>query len=61
VPLAEDHELVKALVASLVVPVFGEFPVPLLGFGPSPAVGAFLGLAVLERLSGRGAELEPEL
>jgi hypothetical protein len=37
---------------SLVAPCFGEFPVPLLGFGSSPLVGAFLGLAALQRLQG---------
>ncbi len=36
--------------ATIVVPVFGEFPVPLLGFGSSPVVGAFLGLAALDAL-----------
>jgi len=46
---------------SLVAPCFGEFPVPLLGFGSSPMVGAFLGLAVLQRLErepARPGELE---
>ncbi|HEX6277252.1 MAG TPA: hypothetical protein VFZ53_29625 [Polyangiaceae bacterium] len=38
------------LAGTIVVPVFGEFPVPLLGFGPSPVVGAFLGLAALDAL-----------
>lgn len=37
---------------SVVAPCFGEFPVPLLGFGSSPMVGAFLGLAALQRLQG---------
>ncbi len=33
--------------------LFGEFPVPLVGFGASPILGAYLGLAALERrLSG---------
>ncbi|MBL8744360.1 MAG: hypothetical protein JNK04_24805 [Myxococcales bacterium] len=36
-------------VASLAVPLVGEFPVPLLGFGSSPALGAFLGLGLLSR------------
>jgi hypothetical protein len=39
------------LVGTMVVPFFGEFPIPLLGFGPSPVVGAFLGLAALEILA----------
>ena len=39
------------LAGTMVVPCFGEFPVPLLGFGPSPVVGAFLGLAVLSILA----------
>jgi hypothetical protein len=39
------------LAGTIVAPVFGEFPVPLLGFGPSPIVGAFLGLAALEILA----------
>jgi cell division protein FtsW (lipid II flippase) len=40
------------------VPVFGEFPVPLLGYGPSPLVGAFLGLSLLrvaERRMSKGS------
>lgn len=32
-----------------VVSAFGQFPVPLLGFGASSVLGAFLGLAVLRR------------
>lgn len=32
-----------------VVTTFGEFPVPLLGYGPSPLIGAFLGMAMLLR------------
>jgi cell division protein FtsW (lipid II flippase) len=35
---------------ALVAASFGEFPVPLLGFGPSPILGAFLGLGMLQRL-----------
>lgn len=35
---------------SLAAPLWGEFPVPLLGYGPSPIVGAFLGVACLEQL-----------
>lgn len=38
------------LAASVIVPVFGEFPVPLLGFGLSPVLGAFAGLAALGRV-----------
>ena len=41
------------LAGTIVVPFFGEFPVPLLGFGPSPMVGAFVGLAALEILARR--------
>jgi hypothetical protein len=41
------------LAGTIVVPFFGEFPVPLLGFGPSPVVGTFLGLAALEILARR--------
>ena len=35
---------------AIFVHAFGEFPVPLLGFGASPLVGAFLALATLERV-----------
>jgi hypothetical protein len=41
--------LVAYLACSLAVVLLGEFPVPLLGFGPSPAIGAFVGLAALRR------------
>lgn len=41
--------LVAYFAAGLLVPLVGQFPVPLLGFGASPALGAFLGLAVLDR------------
>lgn len=37
------------LAASVAVVAFGEFPVPLLGFGPSPLLGAYLALAVLHQ------------
>jgi cell division protein FtsW (lipid II flippase) len=37
------------LAASAAVVAFGEFPVPLLGFGPSPLLGAYIALAVLHR------------
>jgi cell division protein FtsW (lipid II flippase) len=40
------------LAAACVVTAFGEFPVPLLGFGMSATVGPFLGLSVLRRLKG---------
>jgi hypothetical protein len=43
--------LAMYFVGTIVAPLFGEFPVPLLGFGPSPIVGAFLGLAALEILA----------
>lgn len=36
--------------ALLVAPLFGAFPVPLLGYGPSSVIGAFMGLAFLKRL-----------
>lgn len=32
-----------------VVTTLGEFPVPLIGYGPSPLIGAFLGIAMLLR------------
>jgi cell division protein FtsW (lipid II flippase) len=47
---AAEVSLIAYFAGTLVAPVFGEFPVPLLGFGPSPVVGAFLGLAALQRL-----------
>lgn len=37
----------------------GEFPVPLLGFGSSPTVGAFLGLAALRLLPGGARTASP--
>ena len=42
--------LVGYFTGALVAARIGEFPVPLLGFGASPTVGAFLGLAALRRL-----------
>lgn len=42
------------LAGTMLVVRFGEFPVPLLGFGPSPILGLFLGLAALYRLSAHG-------
>ncbi|MFO0614242.1 MAG: hypothetical protein U0414_16755 [Polyangiaceae bacterium] len=41
--------LAAYFVALAIVPCVGEFPVPLLGFGASPVIGAFLGVASLER------------
>lgn len=49
-PLPPAAALVGYFAGSLVAPCFGEFPVPLLGFGTSPMLGAFLGLAMLRRL-----------
>lgn len=46
---------------SLLAACFGEFPIPLLGFGPSPVVGAFLGLAVLEGSIRASATAAPSL
>lgn len=46
---AGELSLTTYFVASLAVPLVGEFPVPLLGFGSSPALGAFLGLGMLSR------------
>lgn len=40
--------LMAHFAGSLLAPVFGEFPVPLLGFGPSPVLGAFVGIAALQ-------------
>lgn len=46
-----------------VVTTFGEFPVPLIGYGPSPLIGAFLGIAMLLRaervLIAEGSTLNP--
>jgi len=41
--------LVAYFFGSLVAVRFGEFPVPLLGFGPSATLGAFAGFAALRR------------
>jgi Cell cycle protein len=59
-PLLDDHldrasrpaavALVGYFVGSLVAVRFGEFPVPLLGFGPSATLGAFLGFGALRTL-----------
>ena len=35
------------LLASVLVVAFGEFPMPVLGFGASPVLGAVLGLGLL--------------
>ncbi len=48
--LPATYALVGYFAGSVLAPVFGEFPVPLLGFGTSPVVGAFVGLATLTRL-----------
>ncbi|MEJ7733889.1 MAG: FtsW/RodA/SpoVE family cell cycle protein [Polyangiaceae bacterium] len=45
-----SRALAAYLGASTVVHLFGEFPVPALGFGASPVLGAFLGLTALQRL-----------
>jgi hypothetical protein len=34
---------------TVLVSAVGEFPVPLVGYGPSPLIGAFLSMAVLVR------------
>lgn len=47
--------LAAYLAASMVVHAFGEFPVPLLGFGASPIIGTFIGLAALERVRRGGS------
>jgi hypothetical protein len=49
-PIAPAAALVGYFAGSLIGTSFGEFPVPLLGFGTSPTVGAFLGLAAFRRL-----------
>jgi hypothetical protein len=57
-----EGALAACFAASIVATTVGEFPVPLLGYGPSPVVGAFLGLAALRRLresatgAGRGSD-----
>lgn len=48
--------LVGYFAGSLVAALLGEFPVPLLGFGTSPTLGAFLGLAALWRSQAGAAE-----
>lgn len=45
-----EGALAACFAASIIATTAGEFPVPLLGFGPSPVVGAFLGLAALRRM-----------
>jgi len=49
-PLGAALAIAGYFAGSLVAPRFGEFPVPLLGFGTSPTLGAFLALAMLRRL-----------
>ncbi len=48
-PAVAAGALAVYLAASVAVVAFGEFPVPLLGFGPSPLLGAYLALALLHR------------
>lgn len=45
--------------ASAVVTHFGEFPVPLLGFGPSPVIGAFVALGMLEQAPAEAGSTRP--
>lgn len=45
--LSDGLVLAVYLVGSALVVLAGEFPVPVLGFGASPVLGAFLGLAAL--------------
>lgn len=45
-----QRALAAYFAGSLLAAAVGEFPVPLLGLGPSPTVGAFLGLGALRRL-----------
>jgi hypothetical protein len=57
-----QRALAAYFVGSLLAAAAGEFPIPLLGLGPSPTVGAFLGLGALERLRSnavRGAIVPP--
>ena len=61
-PVLAQRALVAYFAGALLATALGEFPVPLLGLGPSPTVGAFLGLAALQRVrSGvaRGAIAPP--
>lgn len=46
--------------ATIVVPAFGAFPVPVLGHGASPILGAALGLALL-RDHGRDGAADPDV
>lgn len=52
---ATAASLTAYFVALAVVPCLGQFPVPLLGFGASPVIGAFVGLAAFERTRRLGA------
>jgi cell division protein FtsW (lipid II flippase) len=54
--LSARTALVVYLAGSLGVVLAGEFPVPLLGFGSSPVIGAFLGLALLASCGGAAPE-----
>jgi len=55
-PLAPALAIAGYFAGSLIAPRFGEFPVPLLGFGTSPTLGAFLALAMLRRLQLAGLD-----
>jgi hypothetical protein len=57
---AVARALAVYLVVSALVVLFGEFPIPLLGFGPSPALGAFFGLAALQRFCARSRPASAE-
>lgn len=46
--------LTAYFVTAALVVVFGQFPVPLFGFGASSILGAFFGLAALRRASSHG-------
>lgn len=52
--------LVSYLAGTVGAAYWGEFPVPLLGFGTSHVVGVFLGLAGLERLGSEGERPSPQ-
>lgn len=52
--------LATYFVGLAVVPLVGAFPVPLLGFGASPVIGAFLGMAAFDRARRAPAASEAE-
>ncbi len=52
--------LAAYLVLSAVAPVFGAFPVPLVGMGVSPILGAWLGFGALMGLARRSADLSAD-